>query len=707
MNARAVLEPFEDAADRHASEGDWSAADAALAAAHRAAVELGAEAEAAAICARRAGMAGRFGRPEAADRWAEVERAARDAGDLALLACALVHRSRSEPVTCAALREAAAIGPESVGWSARAANVVAMARGEWEAAARHAEVAAELARVEHDRELAAQAAWGSALALGALGEHERALAACRRATWLMTELHAFASAEHARAASVDMLAESLLLEEADRESRRLVFTTEQYALDDLASVAVALRALTLLRLGRLDEAAAVLVAAPPVAEGDHDGRALRAVVAAHVCVEHLGPSLGAAQALDAAQAACEEAGIATYALEVDLARVTLDLASGLPDGAAALAASLTVREPMAAGRLALALARHATVERIELPDVVTRLAATVRESSSPWAGLAARELAAHVAADAAGLDACGRGWAEAGFALDAARTRFAAERVRSAGRRREVQADVLLGLLAEFGRMGARPDCEAVARALRVGGGRSAAGRHAALVGLETTLFDGVPDAARRELARACSYVTLRRGQSLAGGGGTASNEEVVLVLAGRVRLSTIAPSGKVLTVDVLDPGELWVQGGGDPRAVAPEASASEPSDLAILPRAALEALVDRHPRLGLNLARLLGDGLSRSRSLAEQLAHWSVQGRFARLLVDFDARYGEAGASGGSRIAKRFAQGELAELIGTRRETVNQMLVELRRDGVVEIADDRHMVIADAAALRRLAAGC
>ncbi|MCW2925601.1 MAG: Transcriptional regulator, Crp/Fnr family, partial [Thermoleophilia bacterium] len=371
------------------------------------------------------------------------------------------------------------------------------------------------------------------------------------------------------------------------------------------------------------------------------------------------------------------------------------------------ARALRLTEPLAAGRLALLLARHASVEGTGCDRLVGDLARVLATSSSPWAELGAAELAAHDAHDADALRACAARWRAAGFVLDAARVDHAAVRTEMRARRRDVHTDTMLGLVAEFGRAGARADADRVARALRGSSRHSVAGHQAALVALRSPLLVGLSDEARREIARACTCTSLRRGQSLAGAGTSWSGDGLLLVVAGRVRLSSTAPSGKVLAVDVLDPGAVWGADLRDDALDAPlEATATEASEVAVLQRATLEALVDRHPQLGLNLSRVLADGLVRARTMSQQLAYWSVEDRFSSLLLDFDARYGETGADGSRRLGKRFAQGELAELIGTRRETVNQLLVELRRHGIVTTDDDQHLVITDETMLRARVAG-
>lgn len=690
-----AIEHLLAAADAHTAAGCWQSADELL----DRAVGLLREAGGAwvPVATMRAQLATRQEREEAADRWIIVRDAARDAGDDDLLACALVHLARQDTVDCEELRLAASLGDASTGWAARARSIVAMADGRWQDALDEGRAACALARETRDRDLEAQASWGVSIAAGNVGDEAEALESCRHTIYLMGELHARALAEYARAGYVDMLAEALRLDEADRESTRLMFGVEEAGLEPMVPVAAALRALTLLRRGDLVAAEAVLDSAAD-ASGGFDQDALLAVVAAHVAVERHGASVVANDAIERARLTCDAAGIDTYAIEVDIANVALDLAAGIDDGIEA-ARALQCDEPFTVARIALLLARHAATggSKDALAAALERRPA-IEAGSSAFTALALEELDAHERGDFGDLMHCATTWSRAGFLLDAARVRWAANCL-NVGMSSDVRTDRMLSLVADLARMGAIGDRDRAARQLR-----GTSPRQALLTTIDTPLFDGVDPSVRRELARSVGQRRLRRGAA-ASGHDDRDGGVVLLVLTGRLRVSAIAPSGKVLTVDLLDPGAVWIDDSRGEDATI-ELVATETSELAVIPTAELERLAATHPQLGLNLARILGDRLARSHSFAERLAYWSVQDRFAQLLLEVADRYGDDVDGGGRRVARRFSQGELAELVGTRRETVNSLLVDLRRDGIVVTGDDQHLVIVDRDALSGRAAG-
>jgi CRP/FNR family transcriptional regulator, cyclic AMP receptor protein len=98
-----------------------------------------------------------------------------------------------------------------------------------------------------------------------------------------------------------------------------------------------------------------------------------------------------------------------------------------------------------------------------------------------------------------------------------------------------------------------------------------------------------------------------------------------------------------------------------------------------------LEQAISRHPRIALNLTRSLSARLRAADDLAELLAFSSVPARLVGELLELMDRYGRV-TPAGIRIDARFTHRQLAEMIGTRRETVTKILNELRNAGPIDV---------------------
>lgn len=117
------------------------------------------------------------------------------------------------------------------------------------------------------------------------------------------------------------------------------------------------------------------------------------------------------------------------------------------------------------------------------------------------------------------------------------------------------------------------------------------------------------------------------------------------------------------------------------------EAIALDPSLCYALYHAAIASLVKR---------------LQASNRLAVALACQSVSGRLADLLLDLAARFGVQ-AEHGTHIALRLTQQQLADMIGTNRETVNRYLGQFQDASLISLRT-RDIAIVNAEGLREIA---
>jgi CRP/FNR family transcriptional regulator, cyclic AMP receptor protein len=178
--------------------------------------------------------------------------------------------------------------------------------------------------------------------------------------------------------------------------------------------------------------------------------------------------------------------------------------------------------------------------------------------------------------------------------------------------------------------------------------------------------------------------------------------DAMYIVQSGRVRLYRSAHDGRQLTLAVLDEGEVF-------GCVSPEgeamhdayAEAMTDAVVRVLPSAELERATADHPQMALNLLRSLAERLRTTEDQLESLAFRSVPARLASLLLQLMDRYGRVTRTG-IRIDERFTHVQLAEMIGTSRETLTKVMNELREGGLIDVRD-RLVWVLDADGLERL----
>ena len=120
-----------------------------------------------------------------------------------------------------------------------------------------------------------------------------------------------------------------------------------------------------------------------------------------------------------------------------------------------------------------------------------------------------------------------------------------------------------------------------------------------------------------------------------------------------------------------------------------------------VLRVADLERAIAEHPRMALNLMRSLSERLRTAEDQIEALAFRPVPSRLAGKLLELMDRYGRV-TPNGIRIDERFTHMQLAEMIGTSRETLTKVLNELRDAGLIDVRE-RLVWVLDVDGLERL----
>ncbi|MGI8828209.1 MAG: Crp/Fnr family transcriptional regulator [Candidatus Limnocylindria bacterium] len=219
----------------------------------------------------------------------------------------------------------------------------------------------------------------------------------------------------------------------------------------------------------------------------------------------------------------------------------------------------------------------------------------------------------------------------------------------------------------------------------------------------EVDLFAGLSPAELKEISR-----TLPMQTCLVGGLVTSpddDDERLYVIKRGRVRLYRLTPDGKQLTLELLDKGRIvgrmaWL---GQQLTDAYAEAIEDALICSFTPRE-LQRLIDRFPSVGVNIIRYLSGRLAASEREREVMAFRSVEQRLAARLVELSERFGQP-TEDGVAIDVRLTQQELADMIGTSRETLATTVASLRERRVIDMHNQR-VVILDLPRVRELAEG-
>ena len=157
-------------------------------------------------------------------------------------------------------------------------------------------------------------------------------------------------------------------------------------------------------------------------------------------------------------------------------------------------------------------------------------------------------------------------------------------------------------------------------------------------------------------------------------------------ILEGRIKVTILGDDGREVILSVLGPGDFFGEMAlldNEPRSAT--AIAVEESELLSLHRSDFQSVLNDNKSITSALIRVLSARLRRANHQISTLALLDVYGRVARVIVDMAREEGKRLRDG--RIAfRRATHQEIANRIGTTRETVTRMLKDLERQGLIHV---------------------
>lgn len=175
----------------------------------------------------------------------------------------------------------------------------------------------------------------------------------------------------------------------------------------------------------------------------------------------------------------------------------------------------------------------------------------------------------------------------------------------------------------------------------------------------------------------------------------TETGEALFLLKKGRVQLYRLSPDGKKLVVAVLEPGmifgEMSLIGQGMHNTFA---ESIDDCTLCVMSRSDVERLVHEKPQVALRFMEAMALRLQTAESKLEDLAFKGIPARIAGLLL-------ELASIDGVEIVG-FTHQDLAERIGTYRETTTQVLNNFKEKGWIEIGR-KHIQLLNTEALSKI----
>lgn len=213
-------------------------------------------------------------------------------------------------------------------------------------------------------------------------------------------------------------------------------------------------------------------------------------------------------------------------------------------------------------------------------------------------------------------------------------------------------------------------------------------------------LFEKLDHADLRSVELAGKAKTFARGEPIYL---PAEHAQTVFLLAeGRAKICHLTPDGKQSILAFIDPGEIF----GELALLDAEqrdeyAEAVEKSTVVLIPAETIHSLIEKHPAVSLGVTKLFGLRRRRVERRLKNLLFLSNRERLTHLLLELAEQYGIQ-TKEGVRLGIPLSHQDLANVIGSTRETVTVVLGELQNEGLVTVGRKK-ILIKDPA---KLAAG-
>ena len=203
-------------------------------------------------------------------------------------------------------------------------------------------------------------------------------------------------------------------------------------------------------------------------------------------------------------------------------------------------------------------------------------------------------------------------------------------------------------------------------------------------------LFQGISETEARRVASLCAERKYGKDATIFSKGDPSN--ALFIVKSGKVRILSLSDKGTETIVHILKEDEIFGELLLSEEQRAFTAVAGTDVLVTVLTKGSLMELLAAIPTISKNFIRLLSKRLAKVERDFGDFGHtWSYD-RLAKVLLQLSEEHGKE-TPAGTVIPLRLTHEDLANLIGTTRETVTTQMIRFRRKGLVK-RQDRFLVV-------------
>jgi CRP/FNR family transcriptional regulator len=216
-------------------------------------------------------------------------------------------------------------------------------------------------------------------------------------------------------------------------------------------------------------------------------------------------------------------------------------------------------------------------------------------------------------------------------------------------------------------------------------------------------LFAGLKDEDLKKVRAIGNLRQVGKREMIFGEGDEAKGFYVIF--SGKVKLFKISPEGKEQILHVVSAPDAFAEAalfseGNYPAYAEPLVD----SQLLFIPKRDFIQLIEKYPRLSINMIVSLSHYLRRFASLIEELSLKEVSSRIAKYLLDLSMKLSKEGKNP-NEVELDLSKTQLALKLGTISETLSRTLGKMKSRGMIDVQKNK-ILIRDRESLEELASG-
>lgn len=206
-----------------------------------------------------------------------------------------------------------------------------------------------------------------------------------------------------------------------------------------------------------------------------------------------------------------------------------------------------------------------------------------------------------------------------------------------------------------------------------------------------TDFLGQIGPAERQELLTLARHRSFRKSEFVFRAGDRGNG--VHFLLSGRLKFFRLAPNGREVILWFCFPGEVFGMAEvRDAKGRRVNVQACEDSRVAVVPDAAFNEYLDDHPHISRLCRRVMGARMGILTNILVNLVADDAYTRIAKLILHLGVRYG---VKQGEDIVLQIplTHQEIANMVGTNRQTVTRIIGDLRQKGALRINNRRILI--------------